>query len=240
MSHGRHSAGHGAGRRRSTSGSRKAVPGARKAAPEARRASPTRAGGAKVVGRRVADGDGRPAALAALGSGEKIFALLPLAILSVASVAGLATNGDDGPEASASPAGSGSPAASGSAAGPVGHESAHRQVVSRGSLSSARAAISETASPVVREGGAGSDAVEEERVSIDDSTAAGSLVEPSAEPPTKPAGAPESSTATASPSTAPDVRDTLTGAEATALCLESGISTLDAVALEACADELLG
>jgi len=242
MSQGRHSAGHAAGRRRTNTGSRKAVPGARKAPPDARRASPTRVGGAAVVGRRVADGDGRPAALTALGSGEKIFALLPLAILSVASVTGLATNGDDGPATSASPAGSGSPSAS--AASPVRHEAVSRQRVTRGSLPSARAAFSEKASPVVREEGTGSDVVEEDRGSTDDSTTAGSQIEPSAEPTaepaTKPSDPPKSSPPATPPSTAPESRDPLTAAEAAALCLESGISTLDVVALQACADELLG
>lgn len=238
MSKGRHSAGHVAGYRRTTTGFGKAAPGARKAPPEARKASPTRVGGAKVAGRRVADGDGRPVVLTALGSGEKIFALLPLAILSVASVAGLAAigNGD--------PATSPSPADSGTAAGPVGHETAPRQVLARGTPSSARTAISETASPVVMGEGTGSDADDEERASIDGSTAAGSPVEPSAEPATDPPAEEEPKTPvpTASPTTTPATTnsDSLTKAEATALCLQSGISTVDVVALEACAHELLG
>jgi hypothetical protein len=240
MSKGRHSAGHVAGHRRKTTGLRKAAPGARKAPPEARKASPTRVGGVKVAGRRVAGGDGRPVVLTALGSGEKIFALLPLAILSVASVAGLASMGDGDPATSPSPADSGT------AAGSVGHETAPRQVPARGTPTSARTAISETASPVVMGEGTGSDVVDEERASMDESTAAGSPVERPAGPATEPADPPAEEeptpAPTASPTTTPDTTDSdsLTRAEATALCLESGISTVDVLALGACADELLG
>jgi hypothetical protein len=237
MSKGRHSAGHVAGHRRTTTGSRKAAPGARKAPPEARKASPTRVGGAKVAGRRVADGDGRPVVLTALGSGEKIFALLPLAILSVASAAGLAAMGNG--DSATSP----SPADSGTAAGSVGHETAPRQVPAPGTPTSARIAISETASPVVMGESTGPDAVDDERASMDRSTA-GSLVEPPARPATEPPDPPaeEEPTPTASPTTTPDTTDSdsPTRAEATARCLESGISTVDVVALGACVEELLG
>ena len=70
MPKGRHRAGHVAGHHRTSASVRKAAPGARKAPPEARRASPTRVGGARVEGRRLADGGGRPAVLTALGSGR--------------------------------------------------------------------------------------------------------------------------------------------------------------------------
>jgi hypothetical protein len=241
MSKGRHSAGHVAGHRRTTTGSRKAAPGARKAPPEARKASPTRVGGAKVAGRRVADGDGRPVVLTALGSGEKIFALLPLAILSVASAAGLAAMGNG--DSATSP----SPADSGTAAGSVGHETAPRQVPAPGTPTSARIAISETASPVVMGEGTGSDAVDQERASVDGSTEDGSTeagppVEPPAEPTDRPAEEEPTPAPTASPTTTPDTTDSdsLTRAEATARCVESGISTVDVLALGACVEELLG
>jgi hypothetical protein len=230
MSKGRHRAGHVAGHRRTTTGFRKAAPSSRKA-------SPTRVGGAKVAGRRVADGAGRPVALTALGSGEKIFALLPLAILSAASVAGLATMGNGDPSTSPSPADSGT------AAGSVGHETTPRQVPARETPSSARTVISETTSPVVMGEGTGSDAVDDERASVDRSTAAGPLVEPPAEPRDGPTEeAPPPPAPTASPTTTPDTTDSdiLTRAEATARCLDSGISTVDLAALGACVDELLG
>ncbi len=241
MSKGRHSAGHVGGHRRTTTRFRKAAPGARKAPPEARKASPMRVGGAKVEGRRVADGDGRPVVLTALGSGEKLLALLPLAILSVASVAGLAAKGNGDPATSPSPGDSGT------AAGSVGHETAPRQVPALGTPTSARTAISETASPVVMGEGTGPDAVDEKRASMDRSTPAGSLVEPPAGPatePTDPPAEPEPTTPapTASPTATPDTTDSdsLTRAEATARCLNSGISTVDVVALGACVDDLLG
>jgi hypothetical protein len=241
MSKGRHSAGHVAGHRRTTTGFRKAAPGARKAPPEARKASPTRVGGAKVAGRRVADGDGRPGVLTALGSGEKALALLPLAILSVASVAGLAAQGNGDPATSPSPGDSGT------AAGSVGHETAPRQVPARGAPSSARTAIPQTASPVVMGEGKRPDAVDQERAPMDRSTPAGSLVEPpvgpATEPPDPPAEEdPTTPVPTASPTATPDTTgsDSLTRAEATARCLESGISTVDVFALGACVDELLG
>lgn len=236
MSKGRHSAGPVAGHRRTTTGFRKAA-GARKAPPEARKASPTRVGGAKVAGRRVACGDGRPVVLTALGSGEKLFALVPLAILSVASVAGLAAIGNG--DLATSP----SPADSGTAAGSPGHETADRQMPARGTPSSARTAISETQSPVVLGEGTDPDAVDEERASMDESTTAGSLVEPPAEPADRHAEEePTTPVPTASPTANPDPTDSdsLSRAEATARCLESGISTVDVRALGACVEELLG
>lgn len=237
MSKGRHSAGPVGGHRRTTTGFGKAAAGVRKAPPEARKASPTRVGGAKVAGRRVAHGDGRPVVLTALGSGEKLFALVPLAILSVASVAGLAAIGDG--DLATSP----SPADSGTAAGSPGHATAPRQMPARGTTSSPRTAISETPSPVVLGEGTGPVAVDEERASTDESATASSLVEPPAEPADRPAE--EKSTTpvpTVSPTANPDPTDSdsLTRAVATARCLESGISTVDVRALGACVEELLG
>jgi len=237
MSKGRHRAGHVAGHHRTSTGGRKAAPGARKAPPEARNASPTRVGGAKVAGRRLAEGDGRPVVLTALGSGEKIFALLPLAILSVASVVGLAANGEG--DAATSP----SPVDAGTTAGQVGHEAAHHQVSAAGTPTSARTSISETASPVVMDEGTSPETVDEERESVnDESTAASPRVEPPAEPTGSSAEAAPPPAPTASPTTTPDTTDgdILTRAEATVRCLESGISTLDVVALAACVEELLG
>jgi len=237
MSKGRHSAGTVAGDRRTTTGFRKAAPGARKAPPEARKASPTRVGGTKVAGRRVAHGDGRPGVLSALGSGEKLFALVPLAILSVASVAGLAAMGNGDPATSPSPADSGT------AAGSPRHETTPRQMPARGTPSSARTAISETASPVVLGESPGPGAVDKERASVDEPATADSLVEPPAEPADRPAAEePTTPVATASPTANPDPTDSdsLTRAEATARCLESGISTVDVLALGACVEELLG
>ena len=237
MGKGRHVAGNVAGHRRTSTGVRKAAPGARKAPPAARKASPTRVGGAKVAGRRLADGDGRPVLLTALGSGEKIFALLPLAILSVASVAGLAANGD------ADPATSPSRVDAGTAAGPVGQEAAPRQVPAAGTPTSARTSISETASPVVTGEATSPETVDEESESVDDESPAAS---PRVEPPTEPTGSPAEAEPppgpTAAPTTTPDTTDgdILTRAEATVRCLESGISTLDVAALAACVEELLG
>ena len=237
MGQGRHRAGNDAGHRRTSTGVRKAAPGARKAPPEARRASPARAGGARVTGRRVADGGGRPVVLTALGSGEKVFALLPLAILSVASVAGLATNANDEPATSTSPA------EAGTAAGPVGHQAAAlRQVPASETPTSARPAISETAAPVVTGEDTVPETVDAEPESDDGPTASGPRVEPPAEPTDRSTAAPPPAAPTESPTTTPDAPDdnVLTRAQATAQCLESGISTLDVVALVACVEELLG
>lgn len=237
MSKGRHSADRAAGHRRTTTDFRKAGPGARKAPPEARRASPTRVGGAKVAGRRVADGGGRPAVLTALGSGEKLFALVPLAMLSVASVAGLASMGNGDPATSPSPAGSGM------AADSPGHETASRQMPARATPSSAWTAISETASPVPIGESTGSDTVDDEGASMDESATAGSLVEARVEPADRHAEeAPTTAVPTASPTATPDPTDSdvLSRAGATARCLESGISPVDVLALAACVEELLG
>ncbi len=233
MAKGRHRAGHAAGHHRTSASVRKAAPGARKAPPEARRASPTRVGGARVEGRRLADGGGRPAVLTALGSGEKLFALVPLAILSVASVAGLAANGGDDPAASPSPVDAGTPAA------PVGHQSASRLVPTGATPTSARPSISDTEAPVVVGEDTSPETVDEEREPVDDeSTAARPRVDPPAEPTNSPAETEPSPGPSASPTTTNG--DVLTRAEATVRCLQSGISTLDVVALAACVDELLG
>jgi len=236
MSKGRHSAGPVAGRRRATTGVRRSAPGARKAPPEARRASPARAGGARVAGRRVADGGGRPVVLTALGSGEKLLALVPLAILSVASVAGLMAMGNDDPATSSSPTDSGTAARS------PRHETTDRHVVARGTSASARTGVSETVSPVVDEVTSPEAAIVEPE-SVDESATAAPPAEPSEEPGDRPADVePTSSVPTSSPTADPDPTDTdsLTRVEATAQCLESGISTLDVLALGACVDELLG
>lgn len=237
MSKGRHRAGNAAGHRRASTDVRGAAPGARKAPPDARRASPTRVGGAKVVGRRLADGDGRPAVLTALGQGEKILALLPLAILSVASVAGLAANGEDDPATSASPHDAGR------TVGPVGHQAAPRQEPSAGAPTSARPSISKTASPVVPDEDTSPETVDEQPESVDDeSTPASPRVEPPAEPTDSPAEAEPPAPPPASPTAPPETTDDniLTRAEATVRCLESGISSLDVVALASCVEELLG
>jgi hypothetical protein len=193
-------------------------------------------GGVKVAGRRVADGNGRPVVLTALGSGEKLFAVLPLAILSVGSVAGLAaiTNGD-----AATPP---SPADSGTAAGPVGHETASRQMLERATPSPAPAAISATPSRVATGAGPGPDPIEEASTGGSADASAGSLPEipvathsPAAEEPATPA---PTSSATTSPD--PTTSDPLTEAEATALCVASGISAIDVLALGTCVQELLG
>jgi hypothetical protein len=237
LSKGRHSADRVAGHRRTTTGARKAAPGARKAPPEARKASPTRVGGARVAGRRVADGDGRPVVLTALGSGEKLFALVPLAMLSVASVAGLATMGNDDPATSPSRADSGI------AAGSPGHETARHQMPARLTPSSARTAIAETASPVLLGESPGSDPVHEQRASMDETATAGPLVDTPVEPADRQAEAePTTTVPTASPTATPDPTDSdgLSRAEATARCLASGISALDVLALTGCVEELLG
>jgi hypothetical protein len=237
LSKGRHSADRVAGHRRTTTGVRKAAPGARKAPPEARKGSPARVGGARVAGRRVADGDGRPVVLTALGSGEKLFALVPLAMLSVASVAGLATMGNGDPSAFPSPSGSGIAAAS------PGHEATRHPMAAPPAPSSARTAMAETASPVTLGEDAGSDAPLEARASTDQTASADSLVETRVEPAERPAEAePTTTAATPSPSATPgptDV-DNLSRTEATARCLASGISTVDVLGLAACVEELLG
>lgn len=236
MGQGRHRAGQVAGQRRTHTGARKAAPGARKAPPEARRASPARVGAARVTGRRMANGDGRPAVLTALGSGEKVFALLPLAVLSVASVVGLAANGDGDPAASPSPIDTGTTAA------PIGHDAGTRQVPVSGTPTAARPSIAETQSPVVPDVGTSPETVDEESGPVDESPAPSPRVEPPAAPTESPAEAEPPSDPTTPPPTAPDTSDgdILTKAEATVRCLQSGISTLDVVALAACVEELLG
>lgn len=227
MGKGRHSAGHGAAHRRTTTGSRKAPP-------EARRASPARVGGARVAGRRVAGGDGRPVVLTALGSGEKLFALVPLAILSVASVVGLAASGDGDP----------APADPGTAAGPVGPQTAPpSQVPARVTPTAARPAMTETTAPVVIGEDTPPEAVEEQRAPVEQPTATRPPVEHPVDPADRPAEAePTTPAPTGSPTATPEPAedDVLTRAEATARCLASGISTVDVLALGACVDDLLG
>jgi hypothetical protein len=238
MGQGRHKAGHAAGHRRASTGVRKAPPGARKAPPEARRASPVRVGGAKVTGRRLAHGDGRPAVLTALGSGEKLFALLPLTVLSVASVVGLAANGDGDPTASPSPVDRAT------TSGPVGHQAALRQAPEGGPPTAARSSIAATQAPAATPEDTSPEVVDEERDPVDAPTAPSPRPEPSKGPTGSPAEAdpPPTAAPTASPTSEPDATNDnlLTKAEATAQCLQSGISTLDVVALTACVRELLG
>ncbi|KAA1427782.1 hypothetical protein [Nocardioides antri] len=237
MSKGRHSAAPAAGHRRSTTGLRKATPGARKAPPEARKASPARVGGARVAGRRVAQGDGRPVVLTAIGSGEKLFALLPLAILSVASVAGLTALGNGDPAASPSPADPGT------AAGSPRHETAPRQVPARLTPSSAPTTAPETAPTALTSEGAAGEAVDEERASPDEPVTVSPRVEPPAGPVDRPAGEePTTPVPPASPTATPEPTpsDSITRAEAIARCLESGITAVDVLALKGCVADLLG
>jgi len=238
MSKGRHSAGYVAAHRRTTTGFHKVAPGARKAPPQARKASPARVGGGRVAGRRVANGDGRPVVLTALGSGEKLLALLPLAILSAASVAGLAAMGNGDVAASPSSAGPGT------AAGRVAQDAdAPRTAPAQPTPTSARTAISQTLAPVVTDEDAGPGAVDEEPAPMDESTPAGSPAERPAAPADRSREANSTPPApTASPTTTPDATDSdgLTKPEATTQCLASGISALDLAALGACVDELLG
>lgn len=201
-------------------------------------------GGVKVAGRRVAEGNGRPAVLTVLGSGEKLFAVLPLAILSVGSVAGLAAMAD-GEAATTQP-----PADSGTAADAVVNETASRQVPASATPSSAPAAISPTSAPpsqVATGVGPSPDAFEEPSAngSADGSAdgSGGSLSEipatdsPVVEEPATPTPTPSSS-ATAAPD--PVGGDSLSEAEATALCVASGISAADVLALGTCVQEMLG
>jgi len=236
MGQGRHRAGHGTGHRRTSTGVRKAAPGARKAPPAARRASPARVGAARVVGRRAANRDGRPVVLTALGSGEKVFALLPLTLLSVAWVVGLAANGDGDPSASPSPVDTGTTAA------PLGHAAAPRQAPVNGTATSARPSISETESPVATDEGTSPPTVEQGRDPGGEPTVGSPRVEPPAAPTDGPNEAGQPPAPSASPATTPDTTedDVLTKAEATVRCLQSGISSLDVAALAACVDELLG
>jgi hypothetical protein len=182
-------------------------------------------GGAQVAGRRLAHGDGRPAVLTALGSGEKLFALLPLAVLSVASVVGLAANGDGDATASAPPVDRGT------TSGQVGHQAARPSI----GTTQAPAATPANTSPVV---------VDEQPDPVDAPTAPQPRAEPSRSPTGSPAEAdpPQPAAPPASPTSEPDATDDnlLTKAEATAQCLQSGISSLDVVALTACVQDLLG
>jgi hypothetical protein len=236
MSKGRHSAGYAPAHRRTNTGFHKVAPGARKAPPQARKASPQRVGGAKVEGRRVADGDGRPVVLTALGSGEKLLALLPLAALSAAWVAGLAATGDGDPAASPSSADPGT------TTGQVGQQTEPRSVPAPATPTSARPAISETTAPVVTDEDTGP-AVDQEPAPVDESTPADSPAEPpAAPPPSQPRQEDTTPPApNASPTPTPDTTDEsgLTKLQATTQCLASGISALDLVGLGECVDELL-
>ncbi|HWM05073.1 MAG TPA: hypothetical protein VNP92_22270 [Actinophytocola sp.] len=189
------------------------------------------------MGRRVADGGGRPVVLTALGSGEKLFALLPLALLSAASVAGLAANGDADLAASAQP-----PVDAGTTVGPVGLQSAPGQASPSGTPTSARPSISHTAAPVVPGEDTSPEMVDQEREPVDEPTAASPQVEPPKAPTESPAEAEPPPAPTPSPTTPAETPDDgiLTRAEATVRCLESGISGLDVVALAACVEDLLG
>lgn len=237
MSKGRHSAGYVPAHRRTNTGFHRVAPGARKAPPQARKSSPARVGAAKVAGRRVAEGDGRPVVLTALGSGEKLLALLPLAVLSAASVAGLAAMGEGDPAtspASADP---------GTTTGSVGQGTAPRSAPAQETPTSARTAISETTAPAGTDEDTGPGAVDEGPAPSDESSAADSPAEPQATPADLPREENLTPTApTASPTTTPDATDSggLTRVEATTQCLASGISTLDLVGLGECVDELLG
>jgi hypothetical protein len=86
--------------------------------------------------------------------------------------------------------------------------------------------------------------VDEERHPVDQPTAPSPRVEPSKGPTGSPAEAdpPPPAAPPASPTSEPDATDDnlLTKAEATARCLQSGISALDVVALTACVQDLLG
>jgi len=240
LSKGRHSAGRAAGHRRATARLHNPPPGARKAPPGERKTSPTRVGGVEVAGRHVADGSGRPVVLTALGTGEKLFAVLPLAILSVGSVAGLAamTNGD----AATSP----SPADPGTAAGEVVHETASRRMLARATPSPAPAAIPATPSQVATGAGPGPGAIDEASTngSADGSAdaSAGSLPEFPVATHSPAAAEPATPVPTSSATTSPDPTgsDPLTEAEATALCVASGISAADVLALGTCVQDLLG
>jgi hypothetical protein len=186
------------------------------------------------VGRRLANGDGRPAVLTAIGQGEKLFALLPLAVLSVASVVGLA-NGDGDP--AASPA----PVDRGTTSGPVGHEAAvHHQPVS--AAPTARPSISKTATPVDEGEDTSPETIPVERDSNDEPPASSPRVEPPESSSDSPAEAEPPPSSPTSPTTPPDTTedDGLTKAQATVQCLQSGISTLDVVALAECVEDLLG
>jgi hypothetical protein len=194
-------------------------------------------GAAKVAGRRLADGRGRPGVLTAIGSGEKLFALLPLALLSAASVAGLATNGDGDPAATPSPEDALT------SAGPFGHQVVHRETPANGTPTSARPSLSETVPPVMAGEDTSPEAIDQEDDSGDETTAPSPQVEPSAAPTHSSSEADSPSPApTPSPTTPPDATDdtVITRAEATVQCLASGISSLDLLALATCVEDLLG
>ena len=198
-----------------------------------------RGGGTRVAGRRVATGGGRPVVLTALGSGEKIFALLPVAILSAASVAGLVVTGNGGSASSASPPDAGSAA---TAVDDPSTSGQHREDRAR---PSARPTISQSASPLSVATEAGSRTADDELGSADESPVAREESEstPSAAPTTDPSDPAVTDEPTPlrtdSPSPSPVTTPLLTRAEATAQCLASGISALDLVALTACVDSLL-
>jgi hypothetical protein len=195
-------------------------------------------GRAQVAGRRLAHGDGRPAVLTALGSGEKLFALLPLAVLSVASVVGLAANGDGDATASAPPVDRGT------TSGQVGHQAALRQAPQSGTPTAARPSIGSTQAPAATPENTSPVVVDEQPDPVDAPMAPQPRAEPSRSPTGSPAEAdpPPPAAPPASPTSEPDATDDnlLTKAEATAQCLQSGISSLDVVALTACVQDLLG
>jgi hypothetical protein len=86
--------------------------------------------------------------------------------------------------------------------------------------------------------------VDEQPDPVDAPTAPQPRAEPSRSPTGSPAEAdpPQPAAPPASPTSEPDATDDnlLTKAEATAQCLQSGISSLDVVALTACVQDLLG
>jgi len=235
MPQGRHRAGSSAGHRRASTGARKEPGGARKAPAEARRASPTRVGAAPVEGRRVAAGHGRPTVLTAIGSGEKLFALLPLALLSAASVAGLATSGASDP--AATPA----PGDATTAAGPFGQQVVHRQAPDSGTPS-ARPSFAETESPAVIGDDTAPETVDEQPEALDEPTPSSPRVEAPQEPTNSPTESEQTPAPTESPTPTPEATDDnlITRTEATLQCLASGISALDVAGLADCVEELLG
>jgi hypothetical protein len=231
LSQGRHSAGRAAGPRRTTTGVRKAPAGARKALPEARRASPTRVGAARVAGRRVAEGNGRPAVVTMLGSSEKLFAVLPLAILSVGSVAGLSaiTDGDGATLPF--------PTKPQKAAGSVAHKPAPRPVHAREILTSAPTTIPEAASQVVSHAGLVPGTVYGQRGSTAGQAGSPAETRPATDGSAAEGGTTPAPTASATSTTDPTGSGSLTEAEATARCVASGISTADVDSLGTCVED---
>jgi len=264
MSHGRHTAPRhaaprpgskssatstpGTGKAASPGGARKATTGgARKAEPGVRRTPSTPAGGRRIAGRPPVV----HTTVTRFSAGQKASALVPLAVLSAAWTAGITGHlwsaGGDAAVGATAPSGSVTSVRTTGAADEASR-SGDRTGLPTAALPSSSPGEQAPTSPGI--------GLPSESATPTTSPTSGPYFTPTSGPTVYPTLAPTSvtttsptstptstatTTSTASPtSTTSTSSGVLTVAEATAQCLDQGISALDVVALDACVDNLLG